>query len=167
MRVAPRYSVLMLCTSLACSPNSSSPGGRTEADAGPVGSTSGAATAVDPVAAAAEIKALESRWSDLYGAGDLEGIVALMAEESVLIMPQSAPVVGLDAIREATRQMLESGDEVSWRSDFARVSPSGDMAYDYGAAITTRPDGATIEGHYLVVWVREDGEWKVAADMFN
>lgn len=110
---------------------------------------------------------LESQWSALYGAGDLDGIVSLMSEDSVLIMPGSEPVVGLDAIRAATREMLESGDQVSWRSDFAAVAPSGDMAYDYGTAVTTLADGNTVEGNYLVVWVRDDGEWKVAADMFN
>jgi ketosteroid isomerase-like protein len=41
------------------------------------------------------------------------------------------------------------------------------MAYDYGTASMTFPDGAVQSMKYLVVWVREDGEWKVAADMFN
>lgn len=63
--------------------------------------------------------------------------------------------------------MLEAGDAVSWRSDFALIAPSGDMAYDYGTASTKSADGSIVEGHYLVVWVKENGEWKVAADMFN
>lgn len=63
--------------------------------------------------------------------------------------------------------MLESEDEVSWKSDFVYVSPAGDMAYDYGTATTRRADGSSIQGHYLVLWVKESGEWKVAADMFN
>lgn len=114
-----------------------------------------------------EIVALEAKWSALFGARDLDGIMTLMARDSVLIMPGSPPIVGLDDIRQATGAMLESGDAVSWRSDFALISPSGDMAYDYGTASTKSNDGTIIEGHYLVVWVKEDGEWKVAADMFN
>ena len=90
-----------------------------------------------------------------------------MAQNSVLIMPGSAPVVGVESIRQATQTMLESDDEVSWRSDLAFVAPSGDMAYDYGTATTTLADGSIVEGYYLVVWVKENGEWKVAADMFN
>ena len=116
---------------------------------------------------ASEIVELETRWSDSFGAGDLEAIVALMARDSVLIMPGSPPVVGIDAIREATRAMLESDDVVSWRSDFTRIAPGGEMAYDYGTATTRKADGTLVSGHYLVVWVKEDGKWKVAADMFN
>ena len=122
---------------------------------------------VDRAAEAIAISNLEDEWSAMYGARDLERIVALLARESVLIMPGSAPLVGVDAIEDATRIMLDSGDVVSWKSDFASVAPSGDMAYDYGSALTTLADGTEIEGNYLVVWVKEDGEWKVAADMFN
>lgn len=110
---------------------------------------------------------LESQWSDMFGKRDLDGIMTLIAQDSVLIMPGSEPVVGIEDIRRATRTMLESEDQVSWKSDFAYVSSSGDMAYDYGTATTKRSDGSSVEGHYLVVWVKEDGEWKVAADMFN
>lgn len=118
-------------------------------------------------AQAQEIMALESDWSALYGAKDIDGIVALLAKDSVLIMPGSQPIVGIDEIRQATADMLATDDSVSWRSLHAVISPSGDMAYDYGAAATVLADGTVIEGNYLVVWVKEDGIWKVAADMFN
>lgn len=114
-----------------------------------------------------EIMEQESRWSAMFAAGNLQGVMGLMAKKSALIMPGSAPLTSLDEIREATRAMMASGDEVSWESDFAAVAPSGDMAYDYGTAITRTAAGETITGQYLVVWVREDGGWKIAADMFN
>lgn len=113
------------------------------------------------------IAELEARWSELFGDRDLEGIVGLMAQNSVLIMPGAAPIVGIEEIRLATRTMLESEDAVSWKSDFAYVSSTGDMAYDYGTATTNMADGSSVQGHYLVVWVKENGQWKVAADMFN
>ena len=115
----------------------------------------------------AKIKSLEEKWSNLYGRSDLDGIMSLMMENSVLIMPGVAPIVGLDDIRNATQTMLESDDKVSWESNFASISSSGDMAYDYGTATTILADGNEIKGYYLVVWVKENGEWKVAADMFN
>lgn len=121
----------------------------------------------DAVSDGNEIVALEAKWSALYGARDLDGIMALMARNSVLIMPGSAPVVGAEGIRQATSAMWESGDAVSWRSDFVSVAPGGDMAYDYGTASTKSADGSIVEGRYLVVWIKEDGAWKVAADMFN
>jgi len=119
------------------------------------------------VSGGGEIAEREAMWSDMFGSRDLAGIMALMASKSVLIMPELSPIIGVEGIRQATKVMLESGDSVSWKSDFAFVAPSGDMAYDYGTATTKRADGSIVEGNYLVVWVKENGEWKVAADMFN
>ena len=122
---------------------------------------------VDAAAEAEAIVRLESAWSNMFGANDLDGISSLLAKDSVLIMPGSAPVVGAENVLRATRTMMESDDQVSWKSDYAQVAPSGDMAFDYGTATTTLADGSVVEGYYLVVWVKEDGEWKIAADMFN
>lgn len=129
--------------------------------------TSSDSATVDVAAEAERIQSLESEWSAMYGANDLEGIMRLIAQDSLLLMPGSEPVVGVENIRRATERMLESGDKVSWKSNFASVAQSGDMAYDYGTAKTTLADGSVVEGFYLVVWVKEDGRWKVAADMFN
>ena len=122
---------------------------------------------VDKEAEEATIAMLETKWSDMFGARDLDGITALLAHDSVLIMPGSEPIVGTSNVRAATQAMLESDDEVSWQSNFAFVAPSGDMAYDFGTATTLLTDGSVVKGQYLVVWVKEDGKWKVAADMFN
>ncbi len=122
---------------------------------------------VDTTAEQAAIVQIEAEWSDLFGAGDLDAIEALMAENAVFIMPGSSPIVGVGKIRAVNELMLESDDEVSWASDFASVAPSGDMAYDYGTVTTKRADGSIVKGHYLVVWVKEDGQWKIAADIFN
>ena len=117
------------------------------------------------------LMALERMWSDMYGRGDVEGIAALLAEDSVLLTPGQSPVVGRDSVIEATRALLAAdaadGLSVSWEPQAAFISSSGDMAYDYGRATTTLADGTVVEGSYLVVWTKEDGEWKVAADIFN
>jgi ketosteroid isomerase-like protein len=99
---------------------------------------------------------LEAGWSAMFGKGDLDGIMALMAKNSVLIMPGAPPIVGSEDIRRVTKDMLESQDQVSWKSDFAYVSSSGDLAYDYGTATTEPADGSNVQGHYLVVWVKEN-----------
>ncbi|MGS2719524.1 YybH family protein [Paraglaciecola aestuariivivens] len=123
--------------------------------------------AVDNQTEEARIFELESIWSDMFAKKDLNGVIALLAKQSVLIMPGTAPIVGTEAIHRATKSMMASDDKVTWKSDFVQVAASGDMAYDYGTSITTLADGSTVKGSYLVVWIKEDGQWKVAADMFN
>lgn len=126
---------------------------------------------VDPAAERETLMALERAWSDMYGRGDVDGIAALLAGESVLLAPGLPPVVGRDSVAAATRTLLaaeaDDGMSVSWEPRAAFVSSSGDMAYDYGRARTTMADGTVVEGSYLVVWTKEDGAWKVAADIFN
>lgn len=123
--------------------------------------------AIDTAAEVVAITQLESEWSEMFGARDLDGVAALMAQNTVLIMPGSEPIVGVDDVRAATEEMLKADGEVSWASDFAFVAPSGDMAYDYGTATTKLADASIVKGKYLVVWVKEHDQWKIAAEMFN
>jgi len=126
---------------------------------------------LDPPAERETLMTLERKWSDMYGQGDVDGIAELLAEDSVLLAPGRSPAVGRDSVIEATRALLAAdaadGLSVSWEPQAAFISSSGDMAYDYGRATTTMADGTVVEGSYLVVWTREDGEWKAAADIFN
>jgi len=115
--------------------------------------------------------ALERKWSDMYGQGDVDGIAELLAEDSVLLAPGQTPAVGRDNVIEATRALLAAdaadGLSVSWEPQAAFISSSGDMAYDYGRATTTLADRTVVEGSDLVVWKKENGEWKAVADIFN
>lgn len=126
------------------------------------------APAVDTAAEAATIQQLETEWSDRFAAGDIAWIVDLHAADAVQLPPGAPLVQGREALRAAWQGMADTeGLGVSWSSTAAFVSPDGEMAYDYGTVELTTPDGAVHDMKYLVVWVRENGEWKVAADMFN
>ena len=127
--------------------------------------------AIDFAAERETLMALERAWSDMYGQRDVDGIAELLAEESILLAPGLGPVVGRDSVVAATRALMAAeatdGMSVSWEPQAVFISSSGDMAYDYGRARTTLADVTVVEGSYLVVWTKEDGEWKVAADIFN
>jgi len=125
----------------------------------------------EPAAERDTLMALERKWSDMYGQGDVDGISELLARDSVLLAPGQSPAVGRDSVIEATRALLAAdaadGLSVSWEPQAAFISSSGDMAYDYGRATTTLADGTVVDGSYLVVWKKENGEWKAVADIFN
>jgi ketosteroid isomerase-like protein len=111
---------------------------------------------------------LERQWSKKLQEKDIDWIVNLFTNDGRQFPPNSEPVVGLEALRVAWETMVSTtGLEVSWEPTEAHVSASGDMAYDFGTAMITTPDGQTQAAKYLVVWVRQNGEWKVAVDMFN
>ncbi len=114
------------------------------------------------------ILTLEHQWCDKVRTQDVEWIVNLFSDQGRVHPPGADPVVGTEALRAFWREMAHTaGLSVSWWPTLVHVSTAGDMAYDVGAASTTLPDGRTMAGKYLVVWVRQNGQWKVAVDMFS
>ena len=120
--------------------------------------------ASDPAVEAAAIMALEREWSAKFQEKDLEWIVNLHAANARQFPPNAEPVVGHEALRVQWEALFDL--DVAWEPVEARVSASGDMAYDFGTVTINTSDGP-MPSKYLVVWVREDGEWKVAVDMFS
>jgi ketosteroid isomerase-like protein len=133
----------------------------------PAEETPPAEPAVDVAAEAAAIMQLERDWSAMFGAGDVDAIMNLHAADAVQFPDGMKAVVGQEALRASWEAFAAMEDlNISWEPTAAFVSPDGNMAYDYGTSLMETPDGA-VPGKYLVVWVKVDGEWKVAADMFN
>ncbi len=120
--------------------------------------------AFDPAEEAAAIMALEREWSAKFQQKDLDWIVNLHATDARQMPPNAEPVVGHEALRAAWEGLFDL--EASWEPAEAHVSASGDMAYDFGTATIITPEGP-MPSKYVVVWVRRDGEWKVAVDMFS
>jgi ketosteroid isomerase-like protein len=124
----------------------------------------GGPQAVDQAAEAAAIMALEREWSAKFQEQDLEWIVNLHATDGRQFPPNAEPIVGREAMRAQWEALF--GLDASWEPTEAHVSASGDMAYDFGTATINTPEGP-MASKYLVVWIREGGEWKVAVDMFS
>lgn len=114
------------------------------------------------------ILSLEREWCRKLKEKNVDWIVNLFADDGRQFPPGAEPVVGPKALSDAWKSMANTkGFEILWESTEAHVSASGDMAYDFGIGTIRTPDGKTQAAKYLVVWVRQDGEWKVAVDMFN
>ena len=122
---------------------------------------------VDPAAEATRLMQLEAEWMGALHSGDIDAAMAYVAKEPMIIMPGAAPVIGREAFQAVMQAMIDDDLEYSWKSEGAFVAPSGEMAYDRGRSAVALPDGSVLEGNYMVVWVRENGEWKVAVDMVN
>lgn len=114
------------------------------------------------------IMELEKMWSDKFTEGDLDWIINLHATDAIQFPAGAGIIQGKEALSEAWGGMINTeGLEISWKSTTAFVSASNDMAYDYGTVKLKNPDGSEVAGKYVVVWTRENGEWKVALDIFN
>jgi len=56
--------------------------------------------------------------------------------------------------------------KITWEPDTGGVSADGTLGWTEGHSSHTGP-GVSSTGHYMTVWVKEGGAWKVRADMGN
>ncbi len=125
------------------------------------------ADAIDTALEAEAIMELDLEWAQRFADRDFDWIAALQAQNAVLLAPGVDIMHGRETIVGAWEGMATTIPGTSWEPVMAKVSSSGDMAYVYGTASAVDADGNATPMKYLEVWVKIDGEWKVAADVFN
>jgi len=115
------------------------------------------------------IKQTDIDFSNLSKATNMkEAFLSYIADDGVLLRPNSYPVVGIDSVRKIF------GDEpitftLTWYPLFADVSASLDLGYTYGLYELTDKDekGNLIsrKGKYCTIWKKQpDGRWKFVLD---
>jgi uncharacterized protein (TIGR02246 family) len=123
-------------------------------------------------AAEKTIRDLDVQWSKAAVARDLDATVSYYSDDASLLAPNSPIATGKSAIRAVWATMLVPDISVSWEPGKVEVSLSDDLAYDVGTYQLTMKDpkgnSTADHGKFVEVWKKQaDGNWKVAADMFN
>jgi len=116
------------------------------------------------------IRELEARWSQAAQARDIAAFVSFFAEDGIQLQPNRPPLIGRQAIEEATRQAMTPNVSLSFEPVEIVVSRSRDIAYDRGTYhLRIDAPAGRVEDHgsYLVVWKKVNGEWNAAVDIFN
>lgn len=116
-----------------------------------------------------EILELERRGNAFMQAGDIGSIMAFFTDDSLVMSNGAETIRGKENIRQVFSAVAESDEwGLSWEATEAVVSASNDMAYVYGTAkIKTPADEVAKDGKYVIVYVKQDGKWRVAVDMQN
>jgi ketosteroid isomerase-like protein len=109
-------------------------------------------------------------WVDAYNAGDAGKIVALYADDAVL-MPPDAPVA---SSHEAMRSFISANIADSKASGVTFVlgaestGVSGNLGWHSGTFKGIGAGGATVgTGKYLEIWRKKDGKWLIVQDIWN
>jgi uncharacterized protein (TIGR02246 family) len=135
-----------------------------------LGACTAAPAPVDTAADEAAVKAATATWLESYNAGDVEKIVALYAEDAVL-MPPHAPVArGHSEIRA-----FLTADTAAAKAAGVKLVPgpstagvAGDTGWESGSFTITDASGATVDsGSYLSVSHRSNGKWLLYRDTYN
>lgn len=120
------------------------------------------------VAQKAKIEAVNAKWAELFDKGDFEGVAQLYTVDAIAFPPGSAMVRGRAAIGRMWKGMAEqvSNPKVT-TLEVKRLSPSAAREIGTFSLTTKGPSPKEVSGKYLVVWERVQGEWKLAADIWN
>jgi len=133
-----------------------------------IAASASAPTTTDTAADEAALRAADQTFMRAYWTGDLESVVALYAEDAVLL-PANAPAAkGRDAIRKF------------FKTDMAGLKPgesdmivesaqgvSGNLGWSSGRTKGTTADGTTSTGKFLSVSRKVDGKWLYMRDPWN
>jgi ketosteroid isomerase-like protein len=129
------------------------------------------APTVDLAAFETKAKADVRTWLASYNSGDVETIVAMYADDAILMAPGYPAAVGRDAIRE-----LLTTDSAAARAagvtlnavDNDTVGASGDLAWHSGSYTANDATGMAVDsGNYLEVQQNIDGKWLIIRDIYN
>ncbi|MCK9210411.1 MAG: DUF4440 domain-containing protein [Ignavibacteriaceae bacterium] len=99
-----------------------------------------------------------------------KAFLAYVADDGVLLRPNSYPFEGRKAIEELYSKSSDSSYTLIWKPSFADVSSSGDMGYTYGTweLKVKTGDDKPIYGTYATFWKKDKtGKWKFVLDTGN
>ena len=117
------------------------------------------------------IRTTNDRWLALIRDHDAAAVSKLYASDGAMMAPGAPIAQGQPALEKAWGGMMQMpGFGLTFKADKIVVAKGGDMALDQGTYLLslTGPNGLTKDiGKYVVVWRNIDGQWKVAADIFN
>jgi ketosteroid isomerase-like protein len=129
-----------------------------------------ATTASGDSAYDAAVRAATKTWAEAYNAGDIDRIVALYAEDAILMPPNAPAASGHAAMRAYLTQDREGskamGLTLHLEDDGAGVA--GDLGWHSGTYTMTDASGKTIErGKWLETWRKTAGKWRMIRDIWN
>jgi uncharacterized protein (TIGR02246 family) len=114
------------------------------------------------------IQKLEDQWGAAFNKGDAAAVAAMYTSDAY-VLPAGAPIAKGSADIQAFwgKDMEMLGDVKCTASDVKRLGRNG--AREIGTC-TFKTKGASPQDgalKYAVVWVKEDGQWKLNTDIWN
>ncbi len=99
--------------------------------------------------------------------GDAEGMADLYTREGQLLPTGSDVVTGHDAIAGFWQGAFDMGIKKA-TLETVEVESCGDTAVEVGRYTLSGEGGQMMDrGKYVVIWMKEDGRWKLHRDIWN
>ena len=108
--------------------------------------------------------------SAFYNKGLADSVASFFAKNSIQMVPNQDPLIGVEKIKESWGQSMQFG---TWSFNLSaeEVKGCGDMIVELGKyTLDFQPNEnspipqMTDKGNYLVLWEKIDGKWKIVWD---
>jgi len=130
-----------------------------------------AAKGPDTAAVSAMMRKDTAAWVDAYNAGDADKIVAMYADDAVVMPPEVPALTSHEAIKQylTTDMATNKTTGATFALDTDAVGVSGDLAWHSGAFHVNGSAGTSVAtGKYLEVWHQDPkGNWLMIRDIWN
>jgi ketosteroid isomerase-like protein len=120
-----------------------------------------------------ELLNVDAQFSKLSEArGVNEAFLSSLADDCVLLRPNSLPIVGKEINKIKYFSRPDSGYTLTWKPLYGDIAESGELGYTYGIYEfkAMGPDGKPIIGNgtYVSIWKKDQfGNWKLVLDTGN
>lgn len=111
-----------------------------------------------------------AEFAKAYNAGDADAIVAMYADDAVLMPPGKPAMTGKAALHDFavadTTALRQAG--MTLEIDPGMSGSAGDLGWHSGAFRIKAGDGSVADtGKYVEVWERRQGRWLIIRDIWN
>lgn len=123
----------------------------------------------DPAQTKTEIQGIENTWAEAMNTKDVEALMALYADDAIVLADGEPMLVGKDAIRkdqEKGMAMMPEGQQYS----FEVMDVYGDANQVTEVGKTTIKDAAgnvTGTGKYMCIFEKQDGNYRLVREIYN
>lgn len=119
---------------------------------------------IQPGSAEPAVRRMAREFGDAANSGNIDGMMAIYANDAVLLPPGAPEMRGRAAIRQFWSGLVAAKPHVTLNTQ--QVIESGDMATEIGT-YELIIGGKTETGKYALTWRRANGEWRAIVDIFN
>jgi ketosteroid isomerase-like protein len=124
----------------------------------------------DTQADADAISASTVAWIAAYNAGDADKIVAMYADDAILMPPDAPAASTHDAMKQYLANDITAAKAagVTLALDGETSGVSGDLGWHSGTFHAAGANGATVAtGKYAEIWRKAGGKWLMIRDIWN
>jgi len=115
----------------------------------------------------AAIEAVNAKFGEAWGKKDAAAVTALYTANATLLPPNVGRVSGSEAILEFWKGAFAAAPPAA-KLTTTEVEAHGETAHEVGTYQMFGSDGKVVDtGKYVVVWKRQNGQWKMHHDIWN